>query len=110
MPYVHYKQLLQRSNLHCYFTRPYVTSWSLFEAAACGARLCVNQCPATEGVVADPAMVAWVDLDDASSLRQTLKTRLRSGAPRSSMDVRHSLPLSLQQWQAVVNQALTQSS
>ena len=47
MPYVHYKQLLQRSTLHCYFTRPYVTSWSLFEAAACGARLCVNRCPAT---------------------------------------------------------------
>jgi glycosyltransferase involved in cell wall biosynthesis len=110
MPYVHYRQLLQRSNLHCYFTRPYVTSWSLFEAAACGARLCVNQCPATEGVVADPAMVAWVDLDDASSLRQTLQTRLRSGAPRSSMDARHSLQLSLQHWQTVVNEALNQSS
>ena len=40
MPYIHYRKLLQRSNLHCYFTRPYVTSWSLFEAAACGARLC----------------------------------------------------------------------
>ena len=31
MPYEHYKQLLQRSNLHCYFTRPYVTSWSLLK-------------------------------------------------------------------------------
>jgi hypothetical protein len=109
MPYVHYKQLLQRSNLHCYFTRPYVTSWSLFEAAACGARLCVNQCPATEGVVADPSTVAWVNLDDASSLSLTVEQRLKTGAPRSIMDPRHSLELSMQQWQTIVNQALTQS-
>lgn len=108
--YVDYRALLWRSNLHCYFTRPYVTSWSLFEAAACGARLCVNRCQATEGVVADPATVTWVDLDDLPSLSQTLQHRLRSGSPRSNMDARHSLQLSLQHWQAVVNKALTQSS
>ena len=108
--YIDYRARLWHSNLHCYFTRPYVTSWSLFEAAACGARLCVNRCPATEGVVADPATVAWVDLDDVHSISQTLQNRLRSGSPRSSMDPRHSLQLSLQHWQAVVNKALTQSS
>lgn len=110
MPYLDYRQLLQRSNLHCYFTRPYVTSWSLFEAAACGARLCVNRTPATAGVVADAATVAWVDLDDPAMLGKTVENALTSGTPRSSLDGRHSLQLSLRHWQAVVNGALTQSN
>ena len=50
LTYNDYRNLLWRSNLHCYFTRPYVTSWSLFEAAACGARLAVNKSPATSGI------------------------------------------------------------
>ena len=36
MNYGEYRKLLYRTNLHFYFTRPYVTSWSLFEAVACG--------------------------------------------------------------------------
>ena len=35
-------QLFRRSDLHCYFTRPYVVSWGVFQAVACGARLLVN--------------------------------------------------------------------
>ena len=37
-----YARLLQRTNLYCYFSRPYVTSWSLFEAVACGCRVLTN--------------------------------------------------------------------
>ena len=48
-----YRSLLWRTDLHCYFTRPYVTSWSLFEAAACGAQLAVNKSPATRDIVDD---------------------------------------------------------
>ncbi len=39
LPRAAYVAMLQRTNLHCYFTRPYVPSWSLFEAVACGAPL-----------------------------------------------------------------------
>lgn len=112
LPYLHYRSLLQRSNLHCYFTRPYVTSWSLFEAAACGARLCVNRCPATEGVVTDPATVAWVDLDDAASLTETVIQRQQSpeSTPRSSLKPDFALPQSLELWQTLVNRCLAQSN
>lgn len=112
MPYVHYRSLLQRSNLHCYFTRPYVTSWSLFEAAACSARLCVNRSAATEGVVADPAWVAWVDLDQPKRLTATVLERLShpKGIRRAALKPCYELPVSLQHWQTLVNRCLTQSS
>ena len=112
MPYVHYKALLQRSNLHCYFTRPYVTSWSLFEAAACGARLCVNQCSATEGIVTDPKTVAWVNLDEQKDLTSTIISNLKEpkNAKRSQLKSHFSLQNSLEGWQNVVNQSITQSN
>ena len=112
MAYSSYRSLLQRSNLHCYFTRPYVTSWSLFESAACGARLCVNRSAATDGVVADPATVAWVDLDDAAALKATVIQRLKTpdSTHRSSLKPGFGLPRSLEQWQTLVNRCLTQSS
>ena len=54
MSYENYRLMLQRTNLHCYFTEPYVTSWSLFEAAACGAPILTNQSPATNGTLPIP--------------------------------------------------------
>ena len=112
MPYIHYRSLLQRSTLHCYFTRPYVTSWSLFEAAACGARLCVNQSPATQGVVKNEKNVTWVDLDNPTNLSKTILEKLqqREGSPRSRLKEKFYLTKSLQQWQDLTNQCLSQSS
>jgi glycosyltransferase involved in cell wall biosynthesis len=45
LPLLSYRNLLQRSTLHCYFTRPYVLSWSLLEAALCGCRLLSSTTP-----------------------------------------------------------------
>lgn len=59
--YEDYRSLLWRSDLHCYFTRPFVTSWSLLEAVACGTPLCLTANGAT-AMVADQARVL-VDLD-----------------------------------------------
>ncbi len=112
MPYIHYKQLLQRSNLHCYFTRPYVTSWSLFEAAACGARLCVNQSPATEGIIDNPESITWVDLDNQTALNHAIVSKLQNHVDkqRSALRADFDLPNSLNQWQNLVNHCLTHNS
>ncbi|MCT0218879.1 glycosyl transferase family 1 [Synechococcus sp. CS-1329] len=67
LPYQRYRELLWRSDLHCYFTRPYVTSWSLFEAVACKTPLCINLNGATE-LFRDRAHVV-VDLDAPSSIQ-----------------------------------------
>ena len=106
MPYVQYRSLLQRSNLHCYFTRPYVTSWSLFEAAACGARLCVNQTAATNSVVADPDTVNWVDLDDQQALNNTVISCLNKPLKRSDLAEGYELGECLQSWSRLVNRLL----
>ena len=106
LSYPDYRNLLWRSNLHCYFTRPYVTSWSLFEAAACGARVAVNRSPATEGV-ADPSSMVWVDLDEQEALNQSLAAALEiPEAPGASILPGFNLSSSLQQWEALLNRGL----
>jgi glycosyltransferase involved in cell wall biosynthesis len=85
IPYVLYRDLLNRSDLHCYFTRPYVTSWSLFEAAACGARLMVNRSPATEGILSEGDTL-WVDLDDQEALTATALQWLKDAPSRRTVN------------------------
>ena len=112
MPYQHYRTLLQRSTLHCYFTRPYVTSWSLFEAAACGARLCVNQSKATESILFNRDQACWIDLDqpeENKSLLSEILAKGNAGIGRAQMDEKYSLNKCLPQWQALVNRCLAQN-
>ena len=64
------QQLFQRSDLHCYFTRPYVISWGLFQAAACGSPLLVNRFPGVEDVFRDLQRLTLVDLENQVELNQ----------------------------------------
>jgi glycosyltransferase involved in cell wall biosynthesis len=103
--YHDYRQLLWRSNLHCYFTRPYVTSWSLFEAASCGARLAVSKGQATNGIV-EADTVYWVDLDDQEALTRGMRQGLIQPAIYSQILPGYELSRSLQQWGDLLNRAL----
>jgi glycosyltransferase involved in cell wall biosynthesis len=105
LTYSDYRALLWRSTLHCYFTRPYVTSWSLFEAAASGARLAVNRSAATEGI-AEPSRVCWVDLDNQSSLLASLEQGLSRLGPRAQIMPGFELKSCLEQWQGMLNGCL----
>lgn len=108
MPYVQYRSLLQRSNLHCYFTRPYVTSWSLFEAAASGARLCLSEGPATDGIIEDRGQAIWVNLDQPRQLENTVVNALRKSneLKRSSLIPGFELSACLREWQSLINSQL----
>jgi glycosyltransferase involved in cell wall biosynthesis len=106
LTYGDYRHLLWRSSLHCYFTRPYVTSWSLFEAAACAARLTANPCAATAGIAAE-GTVLWVDFDDHASLIKELKRGLNDERPRARLLPGYELGDCLQKWEKLVNAALS---
>ena len=62
------RQIFQRSDLQCYFSRPYVISWGLYQVAACGSPLLVNRFPGVEGIFRDLQKVVLVDLEDQSKL------------------------------------------
>jgi glycosyltransferase involved in cell wall biosynthesis len=113
LDYARYRDLLRRSDLHCYFSRPYITSWSLFEAVACGARLMVNSGPHTSGLLPQ-AVARWVDLDDQQGLLSSAQAQLQAapqlqGQPRQSLlPESFGLVSSLSRWQSLLRELLGQ--
>jgi len=104
-----YVNLLRRTNLHCYFSRPYVPSWSLFEAVACGAPILTNLGETTTGTL--PGILPnTVELDSepaemAAAILSCLgNTKATGRAP--SWIWRHT---SAQPWQRLINHALHQT-
>ena len=102
-----YRQLLWRTNLHCYFSRPYITSWGLFQAVACGASLLLNQDPCVDYVLSRE-MASWADLDDQPGLLAqaiaVLDQPLHKKAPTLSADF--SIASSIKSWELLLNSLL----
>ena len=71
------RKLFHRSDLHCYFTRPYVISWGIFQAAATGSPLLCNRFPGVESIFEDLQRLIFVDLDDQDELNQQVVRALR---------------------------------
>ena len=106
LSYPDYRKLLWRSNLHCYFTRPYVTSWSLFEAASCGARLLASTGKATEDICINTGGL-WINLEDQESINTTIQTVLqpseRGKIERSVIKKGFGLRENLAKWEYLLN-------
>ena len=109
LTYQDYRTLLWRSTLHCYFTRPYVTSWSLFEAATCGARMAISEGTATEGIVESESVI-WVDLKDQDNITKALKKGLRQLSDPARILPGFELTTNLQRWQTLLNRGLQSKS
>lgn len=61
LPLPAYRQLLLRSDLHLYFTRPFVLSWSLLEAMACGCSIVASDTEPVREVMKDGVHGLLVD-------------------------------------------------
>ncbi|MDA7433311.1 hypothetical protein N8501_01435 [Synechococcus sp. AH-601-N10] len=112
LTYVDYRKLLWRSNLHCYFTRPYVTSWSLFEAAACGASMLVSRGKATDNILM-PSSVWWTDLNSQEDVNiqiiNGLKSRANGTYKQAVINEGFSLTESLKKWERLINKQLNKN-
>jgi glycosyltransferase involved in cell wall biosynthesis len=91
IPYDSYVRLLQRSDAHVYLTYPFVASWSLREAIACGcAVIGADVLPVAEFVTHGATGLLVPPLDHAAVARQVLDLfetpaldkRIRAGARR----------------------------
>jgi len=71
-------QLYKRSNLHCYFTEPFVVSWGIFEAAASGCPLLINDFYGLDEVFDDPCGITTVDLSNQNDINLSVVNQLQA--------------------------------
>ena len=97
-------QLFRRSNLHCYFTRPYVVSWGVFQAAACGARLLVNDFSGLDEVFEKPSLIVPVNLENQDDINSSVIKCLSSAKQSDVVRVNPCLSLSscLAKWMNLI--------
>jgi glycosyltransferase involved in cell wall biosynthesis len=68
LPYLQYRDLLRASTVHVYLTIPFVLSWSMLEAMACGCLLVASATPPVEEVVEHGRNGLLVDFFDHEAL------------------------------------------
>ena len=101
LDYEDYRKLLWRANVHCYFTREYVTSWSFFEAAACGANIVVNKNKATEDIAYEKS-VTWIELENKKESVECIRKALANKKGAKLME-KYYLANSLTKWEKLLS-------
>ncbi|GAB1393407.1 glycosyltransferase [Rhodocyclaceae bacterium] len=77
LPIQHYRSILQVSKLHVYLSYPFVLSWSLLEAMACGAHVVASDTAPVREVIADGKNGVLTPLLDSKALAKTMIAQLK---------------------------------
>ncbi|HYH40107.1 MAG TPA: glycosyltransferase family 4 protein [Azospirillum sp.] len=76
LPYEHYLSVLRVSRAHIYLTFPFVLSWSMLEAMACGAVIVGSDTPPVAEVIEDGVNGLLTDFFDPMALADRVETVL----------------------------------
>ena len=115
IPYVDYLSLLQVSSAHVYLTYPFVLSWSMLEAMACGAFVVGSATPPVEEVIEDGRNGWLVDFFDRKAIAVRVSEALASSrdmdtlrkAARETVIQRYALADCLARQRALIRDAVT---
>lgn len=83
--YRHFIPLLQLSTVHVYLTYPFVLSWSLLEAMACGCAIVASDTPPLREAIHDGRTGLLVDFFKPDTLAEAVVKLLESPALRSEL-------------------------
>lgn len=84
IPKPQYLRVLQASAAHVYLTYPFVLSWSLLEAMACGVPLVASDTAPVREVLRHGENALLADFFDADAVAQAVLEQLRGGADSSA--------------------------
>ena len=110
LSYISYREWLQRSWCHVYLTQPYVCSWSLLEAMACGTKIVASDSPSIAEFCEPANEIKLVDnnnlLGIVDSIRKTIDETTSTARASSTVARRDclnhlSLQASLKGWEHV---------
>ena len=87
LPYVDYRQVLRASTVHVYLTKPFVLSWSMLEAMACGCTLVASNTPPVREVVIDGENGLLVDFSDTDKMAAKVAEALDDAALRGQLGI-----------------------
>ena len=79
-------KLFRRTNLHCYFTEPYVVSWGVFQAAASGCPLLTNNFPGLDEVIKKKQRSHCVNLKDQTKINKAVASLLKKPADNTERE------------------------
>ena len=107
--YNDYRRLLWRSDLHCYFTKPYVTSWSLFEATCCESKILTSKGEATSNIV-KKGSYRTVDISCQKEVNKEMLRGIEDSIagkyPRSKPEENFGYQGSLEKWRQLIQETL----
>ena len=110
LPHARYLQALQVSAAHVYLTVPFVLSWSLLEAMACGCLLIASDTAPVREVITHGRQGLLVDFFDVPALARQIGAALADpaahaglrSAARTSVATGYSVDAGCAQWEALI--------